>query len=148
MGGDAGTVGRVSIQELSPAETEEFLAAHAVGRIGCHAGGRTYVVPIIYAYEAGSVYVASVEGRKTRMMRENPEVCFEVDERDERGGWRSVIADGTYAELDAEGAERALDLLARRFGRERGTRPPAADGRETVCFRIDLREPSGRAVRR
>jgi uncharacterized protein len=138
----------VSIEVLSPAETEDVLAAGVVGRIGCHAGGRTYVVPIIYAYESGSVFVASVEGRKTRMMRENPEVCFEVDERDERGGWRSVIAEGTYAELDEAGAERALDLLARRFGRERGTRPAAADGRGTVCFRIDLREPSGRAVRR
>jgi nitroimidazol reductase NimA-like FMN-containing flavoprotein (pyridoxamine 5'-phosphate oxidase superfamily) len=138
----------VSIQELSPEETEDVLASNVVGRIGCHAAGRTYVVPIIYAYEAGSVYIASVEGRKTRMMRENPEVCFEVDERDQRGGWRSAIADGTYVELDAEGTERALDLLARRFGRERGTRPPAADGRGTVCFRIDLREPTGRAVRR
>jgi uncharacterized protein len=136
------------IEELSLEETERVLAESVVGRIGCHAGGRTYVVPVIYAYDAGSVYVATVEGRKTRMMRENPAVCFEVDERDERGGWRSAIADGTYAELDDDGAERALDLLARRFGRERGTRPPAAEGRETVCFRIDLREPSGRAVRR
>lgn len=136
------------IETLSPAETEAVLAENHVGRIGCHAGGRTYVVPIIYAYEAGSVYVASVDGRKIAMMRENAEVCFEVDERDERGGWRSAIADGTYVELDAEGSERALDLLAARFGRERGSRPPAADGRETVCFRIDLREPSGRAVRR
>ena len=59
-----------------------------------------------------------------------------------------MIADGTYVELDAEGAELALDLLARRFGRKHGTRPPAADGRETVCFRIDLHEPSGQAVRR
>jgi len=138
----------VSIEVLSTEETEDVLAANVVGRIGCHAGGRTYVVPIIYAYESGSVYVASVEGRKIRMMRENPEVCFEVDERGETGGWRSAIADGTYVELDAEGSELALDLLAKRFGRERGTRPPAAEGSETVCFRIDLREPSGRAVRR
>jgi hypothetical protein len=137
-----------AIEELAQEEIEELLDASVVGRIGCHAEGATYVVPIIYAYEDGSVYVASVEGRKTRMMRQNPEVCFEVDERREGGGWRSVIADGTYVELDAEGSELALDLLARRFGRERGTRPPAADGRETVCFRIDLHEPTGRAVRR
>ena len=137
-----------AIEELPQEEIEELLEASVVGRIGCHAEGATYVVPIIYAYEAGSVYVASVEGRKTRLMRQNPQVCFEVDERREGGGWRSVIADGTYVELDEAGSERALELLARRFGRARGTRPPAADGRETVCFRIDLREPTGRAVRR
>ena len=136
------------IEELSPEEIEEILDSTVVGRIGCHAEGSTYVVPIIYAYEGGSVYVASVEGRKTRMMRQNPEVCFEVDERHEGGGWRSVIADGTYVELDAAGSERVLALLARRFGREPDARRRATEGRRTVCFRIDLREPTGRAVRR
>ena len=78
-----------AIEELSQEEVEELLGLSAVGRIGCHAEGATYVVPIIYAYEDGSAYVASVEGRKTRMMRQNPEVCFEVDERSEGGGWRA-----------------------------------------------------------
>lgn len=137
-----------TIEELSQEEIDELLQASVVGRIGCHAEGATYVVPIIYAYEGGSVYVASVEGRKTRMMRQNPQVCFEVDERREGGGWRSVIADGTYVELDAAGSERALALLAGRFGREPDGRRQAVEGRKTVCFRIDLRGPTGRAVRR
>ena len=123
-----------AIEELSQEEVEELLEASAVGRIGCHAEGATYVVPIIYAYEDGSAYVASVEGRKTRMMRQNPEVCFEVDERSEGGGWRSVIADGTYVELDAEGAELALDLLARPLRPQARDHPPAADGRETCLL--------------
>ena len=30
-------------------EIDRFIAAESVARIGCHAGGRTYVVPVAYA---------------------------------------------------------------------------------------------------
>ena len=137
------------MEELGRDEIDAILDANVVGRIGCHADGCTYVVPIIYAREGESVYVATVEGRKVRMMRANPEVCFEVDEYPGTGGWRSVIADGTYVEQDEDGSRHALALLARRFGREPGTgRRPASGARATICFRIDLSGPTGRAARR
>jgi len=47
--------------------------------------GLTYVVPVIYAYDCDGLYVASIEGQKASMMRENPSVCFEVDEYDGAG---------------------------------------------------------------
>jgi nitroimidazol reductase NimA-like FMN-containing flavoprotein (pyridoxamine 5'-phosphate oxidase superfamily) len=132
------------IEELAPDEIETLLHEELVGRIGCHAGGQTYVVPIIYAYDGEAVYVASREGRKLRMMRANPAVCFEID-RYERGSWRSVIAQGRFEELDGAAAERALDLLAARFA----GRPTAPRDRgEAVCFRVVLEERSGRAVSR
>ena len=34
---------------LSPAEIEELLHTELVAHLGCHADGRTYVVPITYA---------------------------------------------------------------------------------------------------
>jgi nitroimidazol reductase NimA-like FMN-containing flavoprotein (pyridoxamine 5'-phosphate oxidase superfamily) len=138
--------------ELSPVEIEDLLRAQVVGRIGCHAGGLTYVVPVIYAYAADGLYVASVEGQKTRMLRESPRMCFEVDEYDRAGSWRSAIVQGDYEELVGADAERALTLLAERFGRvgEEGSsrRRHDADGAGTVCFRIRIREVTGRAVRR
>jgi nitroimidazol reductase NimA-like FMN-containing flavoprotein (pyridoxamine 5'-phosphate oxidase superfamily) len=139
------------ILELSPGEVDELLRAQVVGRIGCHAGGLTYVVPVIYAYADDGVYVASIEGQKIRMMRENPRICFEVDEYDGAGGWRSVIVQGVYEELDAAGAEHAVRLLAERFrrGGEGGPRRErATDGRPTVCFRIRVLEATGRRVAR
>ncbi|MEX1357229.1 MAG: pyridoxamine 5'-phosphate oxidase family protein [Gaiellaceae bacterium] len=140
------------MRELGAGEIEELLGSQVVGRIGCHAGGVTYVVPVIYALAEGCVYVASVEGQKIRMMRENPRVCFEVDEYDGAGSWRSVIADGLYEELDEAGAEKALALLAARFeggGEEgRGRRQRAAGGAPTVCFRIRIAQATGRAVAR
>jgi len=137
--------GEAPIAELTRAECEAFLGDELVGRIGCHAEGRTYVVPVIYAYDGDAFHVASRDGRKVRMMRANPEVCFEVD-RYERGSWRSVIAEGRFEELAGAEAERTLDLLARRFGG--GGRRAAALGGETICFRIRVHALSGRAVSR
>lgn len=140
------------ISELPRAEIDELLRGQVVGRIGCHTGGLTYVVPVIYAYDGDGLYVASIEGQKARMMRENPHVCFEVDEYDGAGSWRSAIVQGVYEELDDAEAQEALALLAERFGRadEEGRAQPrhGADGVRTVCFRIRIREVTGRAVRR
>jgi nitroimidazol reductase NimA-like FMN-containing flavoprotein (pyridoxamine 5'-phosphate oxidase superfamily) len=118
-----------------------------VGRIGCHADGQTYLVPVIYAYDGRSFVVASIDGRKIRMMRTEPSVCFEVDEY-AKTGWRSAIAQGRYVELtEVRDVEDALRLLRDRFGsapRGGGKAP----GDTTVVFRIEIEEVTGRAVRR
>jgi uncharacterized protein len=109
------------------------------------------VVPLIYAYENGSVVAVTTEGRKTAMLRENPRVCVEVDDYDAdgRGSWRSVIADGTCEELTDDAVEPALALLRERFARTAG-RPaePRPLGPGVVVLRIVLDEVSGRAVER
>jgi nitroimidazol reductase NimA-like FMN-containing flavoprotein (pyridoxamine 5'-phosphate oxidase superfamily) len=135
--------------ELSPAEVAALLDEQLIGRIGCHSDGVTYVVPVTYAYADGSVYVISTEGQKIRMMRANPDVCFEVDRYDGPGEWRSVVAFGRYEELDEAGFERARALLVERVrrdsnGAQRPSRP--ASGKPVVAFRIRLDEASGRAV--
>jgi nitroimidazol reductase NimA-like FMN-containing flavoprotein (pyridoxamine 5'-phosphate oxidase superfamily) len=136
------------IEPLDDDQIDAFLREQVVGRIGMHAGGETYVVPIIYAWDGECIYVQTVEGRKVEMMRENPQVCFETDDY-ERGSWRSVIVDGTYEELRGDDAERALDVLRERFaGSTGGRRRPSADGVVPVAFRIRPRRLSGRAVRR
>jgi uncharacterized protein len=134
------------IAELDRAQIDDLLHAQFVGRVGCHADGLTYVVPVIYAYDGEAFYVYTVEGRKVRMMRANPQVCFEVDEY-ERGSWRSAIVQGRYEELDEAGAERALGLLAARFPSSGSSRRPRAAG-SPVAFRIVVDEITGRAVRR
>ena len=136
--------------ELTAAEVDELLREQSVGRIGCHAAGVTYVVPVIYAYDGECVHVASIEGQKVRLMRANPSVCFEVDEYEAPGRWRSAIAQGTYEESDEEETARSLALLAARFGggQGRARRRPEPTGRATVCFRIRLGELTGRALER
>jgi nitroimidazol reductase NimA-like FMN-containing flavoprotein (pyridoxamine 5'-phosphate oxidase superfamily) len=149
MSGPAG--GRGIPRELSRDEIAEFLRGQRIARLGCHAGGVTYVVPLIYAYEDGAVVSVTTEGRKTAMLRENSRVCVEVDEYDAdgKGSWRSVIAYGTYEELSGDAIGPALALLRERFARAAGrTAEPRALGPGVVVLRIRLDELSGRAVER
>lgn len=88
--------------KLSDSQVNEVLNANIVGRIGCHADGTIYVVPISYVHVNGVVYCHTREGMKVDMMRKNPEVCFEVDELTSMANWRSVIAWGKFEELDEE----------------------------------------------
>ena len=143
--------GRGIPRELSGAEIEEFLRGQRIARLGCHADGVPYVVPLIYAYEDGAVVAVTTEGRKTAMLRANPHVCVEIDEYDAdgKGSWRSVIAYGSYEELSGDAIEAALALMRERFARTSGrAAEPRPRGPGVVVLRITLDELSGRAVER
>ena len=60
--------------ELDQRQIEELLHTAHIGRIGCYADQRTYIVPIYYAYDGTSIYAYSLEGMKIYMMRANSEL--------------------------------------------------------------------------
>jgi len=144
------------IGELSPAQIEQLLHEQVIGRLGCHSRGRTYVVPITYAYLDGAIVAHTGAGLKVGMMRENPSVCFEVEDLRHLPRWSSVIVQGRYEELQGEDADRALDRLVARLGAS----PPAPSAlpwqgagvfeprgrtqRPDVVFRIAIEAKSGR----
>ncbi len=150
------------IDDLKPAEIEELLHAELVARIGCHADGNTYVVPITYAYDGEGIIGHSIDGMKVRMMRQNPQVCIEIDRMENPSTWQSVIAWGTYEELAGDDARHAMGVLMERFAPlmtsetsqptdpehgmdqatlAKGERPQA------VIYRIRLTEKTGRFER-
>lgn len=139
-------------RELSREECERVLRTEVVGRIGCHAEGRTYVVPMSFAYQQGYVYGHALAGTKIEMMRENPSVCFEVDHVQDLVNWASVIAWGTFEELRADDAARGMQVLVQSLS-ERLPGPvideaiaahPHDPDAESVVFRIHLSEMHGR----
>lgn len=138
--------------ELSVSQIEEVLTRECIGRIGCHAQGRTYVVPVSYVYAGDAVYAHSPLGLKVEMMRENPEVCFEVEQVSTLLDWRSVIGWGRFEELSGEDALQAMRLLIDRVGHRMpasGSAPHGDSAREhpermPVIYRIRLREKTGR----
>jgi nitroimidazol reductase NimA-like FMN-containing flavoprotein (pyridoxamine 5'-phosphate oxidase superfamily) len=130
-------------------EVEEFMRRQIVGRVGCHVDGLTYVVPVIFAWEARCVNVYSTEGQKVTMMRRNQRVCFEVDEYKPSGGWRSVIIQGVYEELMGDDAAATLQLLADRLAspsRKTSDQSRRGEGGVPVAFRIHAEEVTGRKV--
>ena len=140
---------------LAADEIDQVLHSEVVGRIGCHAHDKTYVVPIAYVYDGQYIYGHTGDGLKLRMLRENPDVCFEVDHIDGLTNWQSVIAWGRFEELHGAEADRAMRLLAERIRPFVGnSERPLADteraAREEhpVVYRIGLRERTGRADKR
>lgn len=143
--------------ELRHEQIEHLLHSEVVGRIGCHAEGRTYVVPVNYTYDGEFLYGQAADGMKLRMMRANPEVCFQVDHRIGLSDWQSVIAWGTFEELQGDEARRAVDLLLDRLlpllagedalathDKARETLAAGASPDRLAIYRIRLRERTGR----
>lgn len=141
---------------LAPQEIEAVLHEQLIGRIGCHADGLTYVVPISYVYDGSSIICHTHEGQKTAMMRRNPHVCFQTDDSRDLANWRSVLVQGSYEEL-TNPAERdaALEKLLQRYlpvvssetthlGAHWPFRPEHNSEIGGLVFRIRITERSGR----
>jgi len=103
------------IKQLSSSEIDDLLHKQIVGRIGCNSENEVYIIPMSYAYDGKYVYCHSFEGKKMKMMRNNPKVCFEVDETSDMGNWKSAIAWGEFEELtDKNERNKALAILLQR----------------------------------
>lgn len=140
------------LRELTPEVTDHLLKSQFFGRIGCAADGQVLVLPVTYLYDGQAIYGQTREGAKTRLLRQNPTVCFEVDEVCSPLCWRSVVVQGVYEELQGEerlDAEQRLgpgrvapikitgDTLS---GEMVGTAPAP-----TVVYRIRILSKSGRS---
>jgi len=145
---------------LSSAEIEDLLGTEVVARLGCHAEGRTYVVPVTYAYDGEALVVQSADGLKVRMMLQNPLVCVEIDHIDNLANWRSVIAWGRFEELGADATAAFARLRVRlqplvvsettpaaETLAEGETRVRSGNGHASI-YRIHLFEKTGRFERR
>lgn len=135
------------ITELDRKHAEMVLQTHYVGRLGLYADGRPYVVPITYVYEDGYVYGHTYEGQKIDMARENPELCFEVDDVKDLVNWQSVIGWGKFEELHGADAAKALDLLVSRLAvliaKKSGLLDPQAVETEEIAEALRLRATRG-----
>lgn len=123
------------------------LQSQLIGRLACYADKKLYMVPITYAYQDGYIYCHSKDGLKIKMMNQNPEVCFEVDDIENMNSWRCVIIWGQYEKLDGKNAQaNARQILNDRI-------EPFSIGETVVpyirqdvphTFRIKIKEKSGR----
>lgn len=147
------------IDILTQDQCKQVLQTEVLGRIGCYANGKVYVVPVTYVFEGGFIYAHAKEGLKIKMMRKNPKVCFQVDRIENMVNWRSVIVWGMYEELKTkEGQANAMKILKDRLTPillSESVRPshkmkdPEIVLKElkAVAYRISIKEISGRYER-
>jgi nitroimidazol reductase NimA-like FMN-containing flavoprotein (pyridoxamine 5'-phosphate oxidase superfamily) len=97
--------------ELNEEQVEHVLTTNVIGRIGCYADEKIYVVPVAYLYDDGYLLGHTIRGMKTRMLKKNPKCCFEVESMQDMGNWQSVIAWGTFEELEGDESKSAMKKL-------------------------------------
>jgi nitroimidazol reductase NimA-like FMN-containing flavoprotein (pyridoxamine 5'-phosphate oxidase superfamily) len=103
------------LRELNDTQIEALLKNELIGRIGCQSAGAVYVVPVNYVYDGTNIYCHSAKGMKIDMMRENPEICFEVENIKDITNWQTVIAWGRFEEItDMAEKQKVLQQLTDR----------------------------------
>jgi hypothetical protein len=141
---------------MNNAQIDNLLRSEVVGRVGCSTEEKIYVVPITYVYDKSCIYGHTTAGLKVDMMRVNPSVCFEVDHIENLANWQSVIAWGTYEELNGKEATDVLQRIVDRihpFVTSETTVPryslekphePINPHIEVVVFKINITEATGK----
>ena len=140
---------------LSQKGIEHVLKSQLFGRIGCHANNVTYIVPICYAYDENCIYGRTFEGMKLKMMRENPKVCFQIENLESMGKWQSVICWGEFEELtDTIKRNKGIEILQNRISAVMGDRNLRvshhwpfsldSDNAEGIIFCIHISEKTGK----
>lgn len=127
-------------------EMISLLQRSPVGRLTTCAHNRPYVVPLAYVFSQGNIYLhCAPTGNKMENMRQNPNVCFEVDEfTPSLDRCQSVIVFGTVNFIqNVDQKIKVLQELSRKYqGDERDIDESATAKVEIV--EIIIQEMTGR----
>jgi nitroimidazol reductase NimA-like FMN-containing flavoprotein (pyridoxamine 5'-phosphate oxidase superfamily) len=138
-----------------PAEIEQIIKQARVCRLGLVDGSEPYVVPVCFGYENNAFYFhCASEGRKLELIRNNNQVCVEIDTDVEITsakkpcGWstryRSVIGVGRAHILEDEADKvHGLTVLMHQFG-GKGSAGAFEKADRTAVVRIDIENITGK----
>ena len=145
------------IHELSPADCADVLSRTTLARLACCRMNQPYVVPVSFAYDPrqACLFSFSAIGRKVEWMRENPNVCLEVEDVEDRFHWTTVVVFGRYDELGDRPEQRELRQRALHLFSERSqwwlpgaAKPGGTDHHGLVVYRIHIDRMTGRRTAR
>jgi nitroimidazol reductase NimA-like FMN-containing flavoprotein (pyridoxamine 5'-phosphate oxidase superfamily) len=141
------------IHELSPGDCADVLSRANLARLACCRMNQPYVVPVSFAYDPrqACLFSFSAIGKKIEWMRENPNVCLEVDDVDDRFNWTTIVVFGRFDEIadsakDRELRQRALHLFTERsqWWLPGAAKPGGSDHHGVVLYRIHIDRMTGR----
>ena len=118
---------------LSPAECQEILGTHTVGRLGWAAAAGPAIQPVAYGVRDDQILFRTAPTTLLSSLAEGTQVCFQIDDLDESTltGW-SVLVRGTSRRFDGS-ADVELPT-------------PWAPGDRHLVIVIEPHEDTGRAV--
>ncbi len=97
--------------ELNETQINNLLSSQVVGRLACTDGDKPYIVPVTYTYDGEYIYGQTNVGKKLKLLRKNPHVCFEVDKMMDMRNWQSVIVHGKFEELNENDSTKAKEIF-------------------------------------
>ncbi|MCY7291812.1 MAG: pyridoxamine 5'-phosphate oxidase family protein [Ferruginibacter sp.] len=97
--------------ELNDTQISNLLSSQVVGRLACTDGEKPYIVPVTYTYDGEYIYGQTNIGKKLKLLRKNPNVCFEVDKMMNVRNWQSVIVQGKFEELKNKDVDKGRAIL-------------------------------------
>ena len=144
----------------SPEEMKSLLDRVAVGHLALTTQDGPYVVPLNYLFSEDCIYVHSgPKGRKIEALRQDPRVCFLVDEAGPQVRWdkgcgisqiyESVMCFGRVEFVEGlEEKRRILEMMVRKF-LPPDSSIPLADGNVagTTVIRIRVEWMTGKVNR-
>jgi uncharacterized protein len=145
------------IQELTPTQCADALERMTLARLGCSKDGQPYIVPVLFSFDRdrGCVYCFSTIGQKVLWMRENPLVCLEIDDIQDKNHWQSVVIFGRYEEIqdspeEAEARQRAEALFQQRaeWWLPAAAKIGSRERHAVVVYRIHIDRVTGRRAGR
>jgi nitroimidazol reductase NimA-like FMN-containing flavoprotein (pyridoxamine 5'-phosphate oxidase superfamily) len=129
--------------EMNPDEIDVVLDDMLIGRLCmADAAGRPYAIPLPFCWHEGALYLRiPLSGRKGAVLRENDQVCFEVDHFTETlDDYCSVLVEGRLVEVtDLEEKAAFKSANDAKYDRLRqGHRP--GHGRATPLASLPMRK--------
>jgi len=108
------------MKPMTKEEIDEFLKKAVTGRLGLSVDSQPYIVPLSFVYMDNKIYVHWFKEKghkKAEMVKQNPNICFEIDEYSRDHLYRkSIIIDGLIKKVeDSELKKNFLKALAEKY---------------------------------
>ena len=135
---------------------EEILAGAIICRVAMMDGELPYIVPFNYGYRDGCIYIHSApEGKKLDLLRQNNEVCFEVEEGvgitkgDKACSWatryRSIVGYGSIEILEEDRSKQeGLEIIMAQHGAPHLVSFEQGDMKRMVILKLSISSLSGK----
>jgi hypothetical protein len=143
--------------DMTAEQMGNVMAEQMVGRLSVINNGCPYIIPVHYLYENGKIYFhSSKKGLKISCIKQNPAVCFEVDELiGIQSGesacrfhtrYRSVLLNGSARILEDDNEKAVIiDRLVWKYANGRQLQAPTEEAiRNVAIVEIEVQEMTGK----